>query len=76
MELPIVLSYAPSVTLSFTNTVIAAHLEEDDEGVGLREGEEEEREESGDAAVEDGRAHLLQSVGRPLLARACNQGTR
>ena len=53
--------------------ILISHLEEDDEGVGLREGEEEEGEESGDAAVEDGRAHLLQGVGRPLLARACSQ---
>ena len=56
-----------------TVIIVIAHLEEDDEGVGLREGEEEEGEEGGDSAVEDGRAHLLQGVGGPLLARACNR---
>ena len=44
--------------------------EEDNECVGLREGEEDEGEEGGDGAVEDGGPDLGEGVGGALAARA------
>ena len=44
--------------------------EEDDERVGLRECEEDECEEGGDGAVEDGGPDLGEGVGGALAARA------
>ena len=49
-----------------------AHLEEDDEGVWLRESQEEERQEGRDPAVQDGRPHLDQAARRTLHAGTWN----
>ena len=46
---------------STTQDCWRTHLEEDDEGVRLREAEQDEGEEGGDAAVQDGRAHAHQA---------------